>query len=285
MSRHGRADFGTDRPDSVRARETALDGESVRIAGTPSVSELEPISPELVLVDPELARRLIGGLSERARPRSVGHAAALTRVPERRRLPRERMEEPPATCGLRESLHEAGRRVVSVLLAAGLFVTGLLTATVVSRSLDERPGQALSRSTLRSPVLAVPTAQGRSGGSPAEGTRPPPLTPADPTAHRHSTKTAPARARPARSSTATSPRSTQGPKNPRTPPSKILGENSAMVERKVLALVVQSPAGKLPAALIEGRTGLAKNNLQAVCRLRQRSSFLCVIRPARHKPN
>jgi hypothetical protein len=58
-----------------------------------------------------------------------------------------------------------------------------------------------------------------------------------------------------------------------------------MVERKVLALVVQSPAGKLPAALIEGRTGLAKNNLQAVCRLGQQSSFLCVIRPARHKPN
>lgn len=58
-----------------------------------------------------------------------------------------------------------------------------------------------------------------------------------------------------------------------------------MVERKVLALVVQSPVGKLPAALIDRHTGLAKNNLQAVCRISQRSSFLCVVRPARHKPN
>jgi len=57
-----------------------------------------------------------------------------------------------------------------------------------------------------------------------------------------------------------------------------------MVERRILALVVQSPTGKLPSALIDRKTGLAKNNLQAVCRLSKASSFLCVIRPAQHKP-
>src|ERR671918_732226 len=66
MSRHGRVELGRARLDSVRARETALDGKSFRIAGTPAVNEQEPISPELVLVDPELARRLNGGLPERA---------------------------------------------------------------------------------------------------------------------------------------------------------------------------------------------------------------------------
>jgi hypothetical protein len=54
----------------------------------------------------------------------------------------------------------------------------------------------------------------------------------------------------------------------------------ALVEQKLLALVVQSPRGKLPAALIDRRTGLAENNLQAACHGAQGSSFLCVLRSA-----
>jgi hypothetical protein len=53
----------------------------------------------------------------------------------------------------------------------------------------------------------------------------------------------------------------------------------ALVEQKLLALVVQSPGGKLPAALIDRNTGLPENNLQAACRGAQ-ASFLCVVRPA-----
>jgi hypothetical protein len=56
------------------------------------------------------------------------------------------------------------------------------------------------------------------------------------------------------------------------------------VERKVLALVVQSPAGKLPARLIDSRTGLAKNGLQAICRRGAGRSFVCVVRPTKRKP-
>jgi hypothetical protein len=58
-------------------------------------------------------------------------------------------------------------------------------------------------------------------------------------------------------------------------------ETRATVERKILALVVQSPAGKLPPGLIDRQTGLAKNNLQAICRRVSNSrSFSCVVRSA-----
>src|SRR5437588_268353 len=58
----------------------------------------------------------------------------------------------------------------------------------------------------------------------------------------------------------------------------------AAVEQRILALVVQSPTGKLPPTLVDQRTGLAKNNLQAVCNSAPPSSFLCLVRPARHRP-
>jgi hypothetical protein len=56
-------------------------------------------------------------------------------------------------------------------------------------------------------------------------------------------------------------------------------EKSAAVERRLLSLIVQSPVGKLPPALINKKTGLAKNNLQAVCTRSDNSrSFLCVVK-------
>jgi hypothetical protein len=60
-------------------------------------------------------------------------------------------------------------------------------------------------------------------------------------------------------------------------------DEQGVVERKILALVVQTPS-RLPAALIDKRTGLAKNNLQAVCRPASSGGYLCVVRPASHKP-
>jgi hypothetical protein len=61
-------------------------------------------------------------------------------------------------------------------------------------------------------------------------------------------------------------------------------ETNATVERKILALVIRSPE-RLPTALIDRSTGLPENNLQATCRASSDRSFLCVVRPARHKPN
>jgi hypothetical protein len=56
------------------------------------------------------------------------------------------------------------------------------------------------------------------------------------------------------------------------------------VERKILTIVTQAPRGKLPAELIDPKTGLARNNLQAICEARRGSrSYLCAVRSARPK--
>jgi hypothetical protein len=71
---------------------------------------------------------------------------------------------------------------------------------------------------------------------------------------------------------------------PAAPNSPARHPRNPALERKLLNLVIQSPAGKLPRALIDPKTGLAKNGLQAVCRRATGRSFLCVVQPARHKP-
>jgi len=78
------------------------------------------------------------------------------------------------------------------------------------------------------------------------------------------------------------PSSTQGTTQPGTmvPPS--IGVNAA-IEQRILALVVKSPKGKLPPTLVDQRTGLAKNNLQAVCNSAPSNSLLCLVRPAQHQ--
>lgn len=53
----------------------------------------------------------------------------------------------------------------------------------------------------------------------------------------------------------------------------------ANVERRLLNLLVVSPVDRLPAALIDEKTGIAKNNLQAVCR-RHATSFACTVAAA-----
>ena len=66
--------------------------------------------------------------------------------------------------------------------------------------------------------------------------------------------------------------------------STVAGVTRGEAEQRVLTTVIQSPGGKLPKALINPTTGLARNGLQAHCRAvaRQRS-FLCVVRPVRHR--
>src|SRR5262245_8891593 len=59
--------------------------------------------------------------------------------------------------------------------------------------------------------------------------------------------------------------------------------DAAAIERELLEQIVQTPS-RLPRALIDPSTGLARNNLQAKCRSASPSGYLCVVRPARHKP-
>jgi hypothetical protein len=83
-----------------------------------------------------------------------------------------------------------------------------------------------------------------------------------------------------RTSTTLIPRRTTGPRSR----VRVHRETKASVERKILALILRSPE-RLPPALIDRSTGLPENNLQAACRASSDRSFLCVIRPAGHKPD
>jgi hypothetical protein len=179
---------------------------------------LEPISPELVLVDPTLARadfaRVVArSLPELATGLETGRAAADRAPP-----------EPAAPVALEAEVgpRRLQGRVLPILLALSLAGNGVLLGIRV----------------------------GGGGASVAPSVVP--------------------------SSTQTPTRSAAASRPP--------VEARAAIEQRILAFVVQSPAGKLPPTLIDQKTGLAKNNLRAVCRSAPSNAFLCVVRPVRHRP-
>ncbi len=213
-------------------------------------SAMEPISPELVLVDPELARAARARLPEsppRVAPAAVETHTPLEPVPAQAPASAPAEEVQPPSVSVRQPRHV---RLSPVLLLISVFVNIVLISLAVS---DARVDQPYPTSSL-----------------PVE------LTPEIPTVP------------PTRIPKTTSPKQGTARKN-RTKPTKgaragVVHETAGAVERKVLGIVVQAPAGKLPPALIDSRTGLAKNNLQAVCRRSGARSFLCIVRPARHRP-
>jgi hypothetical protein len=191
---------------------------------------LEPVSPELALIDPELARADL----ERTDLALAGPVLLLpvadrgaTKAPAERRAWRA--------------------AAAPILLFVSLAANGFLLANLVADGLR---------------VYPVPEA------SPAVTS---PLLPRQATVARGVAAAAETKFRAPQTLTTR----TMEPEAPI--------EARAAVEQKILLMVVQSPAGKLPAALVDSTTGLAKNNLQAVCR-RVSDSFLCTVRPARHKP-
>jgi hypothetical protein len=224
-------------------------------ASIPGVNALEPISPELVLVDPELARVARARLPE-GPPRSAPAAVETTRTllepaPAQAPAPTSTEEVQPPSVSERQPRHVL---LSPALLLVSVFVNIVLISLAVSDARVDQPYQT-STVPVRLPpeIPAVPPSRSR---SPAP-------------------KTTGAKQR-------TAPKS-------QTKPTKgaragVVHETAGAVERKVLGIVVQAPAGKLPPALIDPRTGLAKNNLQAVCRRSSARSFLCIVRPARHRP-
>jgi hypothetical protein len=84
---------------------------------------------------------------------------------------------------------------------------------------------------------------------------------------------------PTHTATAPARQSSRPPFSP-TPGGRTVAQASPRaVERELLELVVRAPEGKLPRALIDPASGLARNGLQAVCRSsRPAGSFFCVIR-------
>ena len=189
------------------------------LASIPAL-QLEPVSPELVLIDPELARRERARLEEKAYLQSVHDVASLRRAAE---------SQPPVAETVRrrrqwrDATIFAKRRLVPAALLCSLAVNGFLVAHFVARGFGEQATQVAVRMvTATESVPAVPTV---SAVSSVPGTK-------------------------------------------------------VAVERKVVALILSAPAGRLPRDLIDSTTGLVKNNVQVVCKKQQvqRGSFLCAVR-------
>jgi hypothetical protein len=213
----------------------------------------EPISPELVLVDSELARAERARMLERER---LGAPAAQAMIPPPVEPapvegPTVRVPQVPSNVRWETPSAAPRKRLTPTLLTASLMANAILIAVVIAGARGDEPSPAL-------PVALTTTTAQRE--SPAVPTTPE----AKKQGHTRRPKTQ-RRNRPGRGSA-------------------VLHTTSGEVERKILNLVIQSPRGKLPPRLIDPKTGLAKNSLQAVCRLSARRSFLCIVRPARHRP-
>ena len=237
---------------------------------------MEPISPELVLVDPELARAERVRLLERARVAAIVDAealrlAAVESAPRSEsngelQLERERpivdaealrlaVESALRSEADRESELERERvstsapgyrrHVVQGAVLLGLLASGVVLAVVVAHN-----GQGTSRAAFTSPAPPTqafsPSVLSDVAGRGAVATG----------------STAPLARAPAAAPLPASP-------------------SEAALERRIFALIISAPRAKLPPGLIDQTTGLPKNNLQVVCRgARTPHSFLCVVRLA-----
>ena len=208
--------------------------------------QAEPVSPELVLVDPELARRERARLEEKAYLQSVLDVAALRRAVESQTPSAETMHPGRQW---RAATAFAKRRLVPAALLGSLLANGLFVAHLVARQ-GEQATQVAVRIVTR--THTVPS-------SPRISTAP--------AASELKAHAAP-RVKPRSATTVTTARiSTKSAR---------LNTKSA-VERRVVSLILSAPARKLPPNLVDPTTGLVKNNVQVVCKKRKRS-FLCAVR-------
>ncbi len=200
---------------------------------------MEVISPELVLVDPELARVERARLVERARVAAIIDAEALRLAVARTIGPEVEEEfyaEPERVSGRSPRYR---RYVLQGALVLGLLASGMVLAVVVSGNWHQR--------TLQAAFVG-----------------PPPTSPALP-----SSASALSHVRPQEKRTA-------APKPSQSLPS---APTKAALEQRILLLIIGAPRTKLPVDLVDPTTGLVKNNLQVVChRARAPRSFLCGIR-------
>jgi hypothetical protein len=116
----------------------------------PSASAVlpEPVSPELVLVDPELARRERARLEERAYLEEVLNLAALRRAVQVEPPPEE--ETGRQTTLWREAATLSRRRLLPVALMCSLLANGFFVARLVTHSGEEAAHVAVRMVTLTS---------------------------------------------------------------------------------------------------------------------------------------
>jgi hypothetical protein len=237
------ADYDEALPRAPLVTSEGADGR-LSAASSPGANP-EAISPELVLVDPELRRRVLAELVQNDALEALGRRPARVYPPP----PRPAAEPPRAPVAEHRPTPEAPRRRASRWPKA--LRTPAVLPGLVGLSIFVALG--VSEARVNEPTFATgPTATAPLAPSPEARSKPP-------------AKLQPVK-RPAPRSRAVTRRS------------------SAAVERDVLARIVRSPAGKIPRALIDPTTGLAKNNLQASCRRAAApATFVCEVRPVVHK--
>ena len=203
---------------------------------------LEQVSPELVLVDPELAERERARLCEKARLEELLAVADLRRavmhdlrtVGEEQEDEERDDEDLPATTVAARFLR---KRVLPAALLCSLVVNGYFAADLVVRR-DSNAAAPV-------PLAAYPSLSSASVSGPTLSS--------GVAASRRTFASAPSR-RAAR---------------------------KTVVERKLVSLVLSAPSRKLPRAFVDPKTGLVRNNVQIACRSAQRRSYLCTIGLAR----
>jgi hypothetical protein len=209
----------------------------------------EPVSPELVLVDPDLARRERARLEERAYLEAVvatsGPTAALPPV-DVAALRRVVETSSPAADDMLEEDEERWRHVITftrkrllpAALMCSLLVNGFLVADLVARKGGETVTPVAVRMATSSEEL--PTAPSTNDVGPM------------------------APVLPAKSATAT--------------------QTKTSVERRLVSLILAAPVAKLPRRFVDSTTGLVKNNVHVVCSRKTRRSFLCAVRLPGDRP-
>ena len=240
-------------------------------------SALEPVSPELVLVDPDFERgkRWAELTFERTRPRSAENELALRTISEP--SPRLANALPAERSRVRSRLGKG-----SSLVALGLSVLGLLAGLALVRSSGDAPRTVQGDSPR--PITAPRTSAGEPNRPRVDGDAEPLRAQAQQAA---STAPGQQNARGQQASSLPKPASAGAGGSVRTGPPRsatVLGQTSATAEGRVLAALVHSPGDKLPPSLIDEESGLVENNLQAVCRVFEPSSFSCVVRRLHHRP-
>jgi hypothetical protein len=208
----------------------------------------EPVSPELVLVDPELARRERARLEEKAHLESLFDVASLRRALESQPPPvEEAMRRRPEW---RDAAAFSKRRLVPAALMVSVLANGLFAAHLVARKGEEATQVAVRMVTLTETAASLAdTAASIPPTSGAPMSIPP--TSGAPTGTREPLAAPKVTARPA---------------------------TKSAVELKVGLLILSAPARKLPRDFIDRATGLVKNNVQVVCRKAKQRSFLCAVR-------
>ena len=225
------------------------------VTAAPEPAIPEPISPELVLVDPELRQALLAQeslarVSLQVVPDVKPLPTSPESTPERAPVPRPKIlwrsdRRPPAPAASPPQAVEVPAGGRRKLVRVILPISLALNAALIALTVSDATVSPQASSP--APVL-------------------------DATAPSNNTQTSPSK-----SGQSSSAGSTAGAA------SGVARPRNGALERKLLNLIVQAPAGKLPRALIDPKTGLAKNGLQAICRRESARSFLCVIQPPKHK--